>query len=59
MKTTYLFKEETTNGQKKLRIGTAQEFAKIAEQNRTLRLRSGDTSLKKNLWILIAGLFVH
>lgn len=36
MKTTYLFKEETTNGQKKLRIGTAQEFAKIAEQNRTL-----------------------
>ncbi len=36
MKTAYLFKEETTNGQKKLRIGTAQEFAKIAEQNRTL-----------------------
>ena len=36
MNTTYLFKEETTNGQKKLRIGTAQEFAKVAEQNRTL-----------------------
>ncbi len=36
MNTTYLFKEETTNGQKKLRIGTAQEFAKVAEQNRAL-----------------------
>lgn len=36
MNTTYLFKEETTNGQKKLRIGTGQEFDEIKLQNRSL-----------------------
>ena len=36
MNTTYLFKEETNNGQKKLRIGTGQEFDKIKLQNRSL-----------------------
>lgn len=36
MNTTYLFKEETTNGQKKLRIGTAEEFDSIKLQNKSL-----------------------
>ena len=36
MNTTYLFKEETTNGQKKLRIGTGQEFDSIKLKNRSL-----------------------
>ena len=36
MKTTYLFKEETTNGQKKLRIGTAEEFDSVKLRNRSL-----------------------
>lgn len=36
MNTTYLFKEETTNGQKKLRIGTGQEFDGIKLKNRSL-----------------------
>ena len=34
MNTTYLFKEETTNGQKKLRIGTRAEYEQIQEANK-------------------------
>lgn len=33
MKTTYLFKEETANGQKKLRIGTRKEFERAVQEN--------------------------
>ena len=36
MNATYLFKEETANGQKKLRIGTGQEFDSIKLENRSL-----------------------
>lgn len=34
MNTTYLFKEETTNGQKKLRIGTRDEFKSVMQMNK-------------------------
>ena len=36
MNTTYLFKEETTNGQKKLRIGTRDEFKSVMQMNKEI-----------------------
>lgn len=36
MKTTYLFKEETANGQKKLRIGTRDEFNSVMLSNKEI-----------------------
>ena len=36
MNTTYLFKEETNNGQKKLRIGTRDEFNSVMLSNKEI-----------------------
>ena len=40
MNTTYLFKEETTNGQKKLRIGTRDEFNSVMQMNKELGVKN-------------------